>query len=391
MTCYSHSRLSTFEQCKFKYKLQYIDKVKVDIPTTVEAFMGDLVHRTLEKLYSDLKFQKTNSLKDLLKFYNDLWAKEWTDDILIVKKELKSENYQKMGSIYITDYYTHYEPFDQMTVLGLETQDRMMLSDGNQYHVRIDKLACKDNVYYVCDYKTNSRMKDQEEADSDKQLAMYSIWVKNRFKDAKKVVLLWHMLAFDKEATSERTDKQLDTLHKEIVSKIKEVESCKEFPTSNSALCNYCVFKSLCPSFKHETELEEKTPEEFKKDDGVKFVDAYSALSEQKRIIEKDLESLKGKLIEFAKQKEVDTVFGSNKKASVKAFESISLPSKAERSELNKIIQDNKLWSEFSDLDTFKLVKAIKEEELPKSILKSIDKFVERKEGYRVSVSKIKK
>ncbi len=69
MTTYSHSRLSTFENCKYKYKLQYIDKIKVDVPTTVEAFMGDLVHQTLEKLYTDLKFQKLNTLKGLLKFY----------------------------------------------------------------------------------------------------------------------------------------------------------------------------------------------------------------------------------------------------------------------------------------------------------------------------------
>ena len=27
MTTYSHSRLSTFENCKYKYKLQYIDKI----------------------------------------------------------------------------------------------------------------------------------------------------------------------------------------------------------------------------------------------------------------------------------------------------------------------------------------------------------------------------
>jgi ATP-dependent helicase/DNAse subunit B len=48
MAIYSHSRISTFEQCRYKYKLQYIDKVKVDVPTTVEAFMGGLVHKALE-------------------------------------------------------------------------------------------------------------------------------------------------------------------------------------------------------------------------------------------------------------------------------------------------------------------------------------------------------
>ncbi|MBI5002967.1 PD-(D/E)XK nuclease family protein [Candidatus Woesearchaeota archaeon] len=53
MTTYSHSKLGTFQQCKYKYKLQYIDKVKVDVPDTVETFMGKLVHEVLEPIPLD--------------------------------------------------------------------------------------------------------------------------------------------------------------------------------------------------------------------------------------------------------------------------------------------------------------------------------------------------
>ena len=31
---YSHSKLSTFEQCKLKYKYRYIDKIKPDVEQT---------------------------------------------------------------------------------------------------------------------------------------------------------------------------------------------------------------------------------------------------------------------------------------------------------------------------------------------------------------------
>ena len=58
MVTYSHSRVSTYENCPYQYKLHYIDKIKVDIPTTIECFMGDMVHRTLERLYKDKKFYK---------------------------------------------------------------------------------------------------------------------------------------------------------------------------------------------------------------------------------------------------------------------------------------------------------------------------------------------
>ncbi|MCK4884405.1 MAG: PD-(D/E)XK nuclease family protein, partial [Candidatus Diapherotrites archaeon] len=120
MATYSHSRLSTFEQCKFKYKLNYIDKVKVDVPTTIEAFMGDLVHQSLEKLFVDLGFGKMNSRQEILGFYGNLWDREWSDDILIVKKEYSAENYKKIGHDCIAKYYGHHHPFNRMTVLGLE-------------------------------------------------------------------------------------------------------------------------------------------------------------------------------------------------------------------------------------------------------------------------------
>lgn len=382
MTCYSHSRISTFEQCKYKYKLQYIDRVKVDVPTTVEAFMGDLVHRTLEKLYNDLKFEKKNSKEDCLKYFNELWSKEWTDEILIAKEGLTSENYRLMGEKYISMYYDHYHPFDQMTILGLETQDRMTLSDGNQYHVRIDKLACVGDTYYVCDYKTNSRMKDQEEADEDRQLAMYSIWVKDKYKDAKKVILLWHMLAFDKEAVSSRSDEQLEKLYSEVVERIKEIESCSEYPTNVTALCNYCVYKSMCPSFKHEAELEFKSAEEFSDDFGVQLVNEYSEADSLEKEAKQKKEELKLKLVEFSKQKEIDVVYGSNKKVSVKPYDKIVYPD--DKADFIKLIKDKGIYDEISMISYPRLNSLILKKQVDQEV---IDK-TSTETDYRISLSK---
>jgi putative RecB family exonuclease len=349
MTTYSHSRVSTYENCPYQYKLKYIDKIKVDIPTTIEAFMGDLVHQTLEKLYKDKKFKKRISKAMLLKFYKDLWEKEYSDDILVAKADqgLTAENYRKMGLKYIEDYYDKYKPFDQLTILGLETQDRMTLPDGNQWHVRIDKLACdQEGNYYVCDYKTNARMKDQEEADGDRQLALYSIWVKDKFKDAKSVKLVWHMLAFNKEAVSERTDEQLEKLQQEVCDKIKEIESATEFPRNETALCSYCVYKEMCPSFKHELEIEGKSVEEFKKDEGVKLVDEYSEVKNKLAELKKQEEEFREKLIGYAKQFDVDVIYGSNKKCSVKEFEKCLMPEDKEK--FLELLKNKGLYEDYS-------------------------------------------
>ncbi len=377
MATYSHSKVSTFENCPYHYKLKYIDKIKVDVPTTIEAFMGDIVHRTLEKLYKDKKFKKRVSKSTLLKFYKDTWDKEYSGDILIVKKDLKAENYKKMGIKFIEDYYDRMKPFDQLTILGLETQDKMTLSNGDQWHIRIDKLACdsKGN-YYVCDYKTNARMKNQEEADSDRQLALYSIWVKDKFKDAKSVKLVWHMLAFNKDAVSERTDKQLKKLQEEVINlinQIKKAEKENNFPRKVTALCDYCVYKSICPSFKHQLEVEEKPLKEFKEDEGVKFVDEFAEIKNKLKELQNKQDELKKNLIEFAKQKGVDAVYGSNMKCSVKEFDKVVLPEGEEKDKFIQLLKDKGLWEDYVTLNYMKLNSKITKKEIDEELRKMVD------------------
>ena len=380
MVSYSHSKLGTFQQCRYKYKLQYIDKVKVDVPDTVETFMGKLVHETLEKLYKDLKYQKLNSKEELLAFFESLWNEQWTDNVLIVKKEYTSENYKEMGKKFIVEYFDHYKPFDQWKTIGLETQDFLDLENNHQYHVRIDRLACdKEGNYYVCDYKTNNSLKPQEELDEDRQLAMYSLWVKQKFPDAQKVKLVWYFLAFDKEMVSERSDDQLVGLKKSTEELISEIENCQAFPTNVDTLCNWCKFKALCPSWKHEIELEQKTPEQFKDDDGLKMVDELTKLEEQEKENGSKIEELREKIIRFAQQKDLEIVWGTEKKASVKPFDKIEYPKTEEFTKLLKI----------KGLDVFtlnysKLLSKITKREVDTEILEK----VKTEQGWMVRLSK---
>jgi len=106
MTIYSHSRLSCYEQCPHKYKLQYIDKVKTEVKESIEIFLGRKVHETLKRLYRDLMYQKRNTLEELLSFLYDEWSKNWNDSIVIVKRECAPEDYLKMAEKCISDYYT---------------------------------------------------------------------------------------------------------------------------------------------------------------------------------------------------------------------------------------------------------------------------------------------
>lgn len=384
MVSYSHSRLGTFQQCRYRYKLKYIDKVKAEIPATVETFMGSLVHTALEKLYKDLQFQKLNTKEDLLDFFDQQWDATWDDNILIAKAEYTSHNYRDMGKKFIADFYDHYKPFNHLRTLGLETEDRLDLGNGHQYHIRIDRLATDGNgTYYVCDYKTNSKLKAQGELDEDRQLAMYSLWVKQQFGDCQVVKLVWYFLAFDKEMVSERSEEQLSKLKQEVVDLIGEIECCTEYPTNVTALCDYCEYRGMCPAFKHKAELEAKTPEEYSEDDGLLLVDEYAKWDSLEKEAKKRKEELQEELISFAGQHEVEAIYGSEKRVAIRPYTKWSYPSDES---FVSLLKEHKIYDDLSMLCFSKIASLAEKGKLPTAVQEKMQK----EEAQRLTLAKIK-
>ena len=395
MTTFSNSRLGTYEQCPLKYKYQYIDKIKVEEAKTVEAFMGSCVHEALEKLYRDLKLQKHNTLEELLTYYNDFWAKNWSGDIKIVRKEYTAENYRKTGEKCIVDYYNKYAPFTER-VLGIETVEYVNLDPEGQFkwNVRMDRLDyAGDGKYEIHDYKTAGFLPKQEQADEDRQLALYSLWVKETFRDAKNIELVWHYLAFDRELRSERTPDQLERLREETLQAVKKIVSAEEFPAKETNLCNWCEYQSMCPKWAHLYKVEALPPKEFREEDGVRLVDELSVLSEQKKELEERIDAIKQDLIDYAKQIGVEVVFGSGKKATISISKNIEYPAKHsdERAKLISLLKQEGLWGDVEDLDVFALKKIVHNREWSENVLNKLTPYQEEKTTATVRLGKLNK
>ena len=144
MARYSHSKLSTFEQCKLKYKFKYIDKIKTEVEKTIESHLGEIVHDTLEWLYEKVLEKQIPTIDSTIDFFSEKWQEEYLPDILIVNKELTEKDYFTKGIRFILDYYTKHHPFDDNT---LELEKRIiikLLSENNEEHEIlgfIDRLA----------------------------------------------------------------------------------------------------------------------------------------------------------------------------------------------------------------------------------------------------------
>jgi putative RecB family exonuclease len=250
MVIYSHSRLSTFEQCPLKFKFKYIDKLKPDIEQSIEGFLGNKVHETLEWIYSKVKELRASiKLDEVLENFIQKWNNEFNSEIKIVKEEYDAKHYFNQGIRFLIDYFLKYTPFQDNTI-ATEKKIFINLDPEGKYKLQgyIDRIVHnKDtNIFEIHDYKTGGFLKSQEELDKDKQLALYSIGIRDNFENVNDVHLIWHFLAFNKKMTSKRTIEQLENLKKEIIELIKKIESTTEFPAKSCILCKWCDFRSYC-------------------------------------------------------------------------------------------------------------------------------------------------
>lgn len=394
---YSHSRLSTYEQCPLKFRFKYIDRLDAEKEDTIEAFLGSRVHDTLEWLYTKVQMTKIPSLKQTISQYKKIWKENYNKNIIINKKDISAKNYFNLGSKFIKKYYERHKPFDENTI-GMEMRVLIDLNGDGKYKIQgyIDRLAYneKEKAYEIHDYKTNSTLKTKEELDQDRQLALYSIGIKNMFPDAKKVNLVWHFLAFQKQFYSDRSEKQLEKLKQDTIRLIDRIEATKTFKPNKSSLCKWCEYQPVCPLWKHLFMLEKETANEYLKDTGVNLVNKYAELYHKRKAIieeiDKEIEKLKEAIIKYSKDKGIGVIFGSNNQLSISTAEKTRFPGKntEEREKLENMLKKLNKWQEVATLDTYALDKKIEEGEWPKDIVKKIKEFSEKYTTESIRLSK---
>jgi len=404
---YSNSRIQSFEQCPRKYKFRYIDNIRTD-REGIEAFVGKRVHETLEKLYTDLKFSKLDTLDELLSYYESIWEKNWHGKIAIVREGISPGHYFKTGYDCIRQYYQRYQPFNQGKTLGLEERIEMKIkNDTKQYSIQgyIDRLTWipETETYEIHDYKTGATVPTQEEVDQDRQLALYQLGILQRWPDAKNIVLIWHYLVADRELRSTRTIKDLQTLEKEVIDVIHQIEAESArgaWDVKISALCGWCEYKSICPAFKHEATIETLPPNLYLQDSGVKLVQTYSSLEEEKsdyqakiKKIEEEQRKVEEAAIAYATKEGVTVLDGPGYKLQIKSEDEFKVPRKSEDPFAWELLRTTlKNASKLEDVSTVNgamLKYALKKGAWPEGVVKTIRELV--KQEIRKTFALIKK
>ena len=115
------------------------------------------------------------------------------------------------------------------------------------------------------------------------------------------------------------------------------------------------------------------------------LIDEYEKLENQKKELEQKEDELKKRIIELAKQKNTDILFGAHKKCSIKEYEKITYPE--DKTLILELIKKKGLYDRFSSINYFKLTPAI----LKGVIDKEIIELTKRGKAFRLSFKDIEK
>ncbi len=257
---YSHSRLSLFDDCRLRYRLKYVDRVRRDLEG-VEAFLGVRVHESLEYLYRDVLMGRLPGADDVVAGFHRRWDEEWHGEIVVTDERYGAADYRAVGEDCLRRYHARHTPFRADQTLGVEVKIAVDLPGGARLEGYADRVARDpDGHLVVHDYKTSSTLPTQAEADQDRQLALYQAGVERLWPGAPGVRLVWHYLRFDERIVSSRGPEQMAALLRETAARVARVEAETRWAPRVSDRCRWCPYWDLCPEMRHRWALTHAEP-----------------------------------------------------------------------------------------------------------------------------------
>ncbi|MFZ5365603.1 MAG: ATP-dependent helicase [Patescibacteria group bacterium] len=249
---FSHSQLSAYETCPYKYKLANVLK----IPTfgKFQFTFGDNIHRTLNQFLTEyysirpsmqkdlfgndmLPDSKKPGFDDLLAMYEKNWKSDWFED----KKQEK--DYFEKGKVALNNFFQDFEK-QKPDVWVLERP--FTIKVGN-YTVsgRIDRVdKSGPDTVEIIDYKTG-QAKDKLDTSDRKQLLLYQIAVEEGL--GKKVSnLVYYYLEYDKKISFVGKEKDKEKLKEKILDQIAKIQALEFDATPNPHICQFCDYKEIC-------------------------------------------------------------------------------------------------------------------------------------------------
>ena len=226
---YSYSKIGTFKNCPYRFKLQYIDKIKTKFNVTPALEKGKFLHFGIEHYLKGSLKEKINE------FEFKLHSEEERKKIFkLLKKILKSKNIQ------------FYKSFDNLLIeygfgIIFKDNDIEITEYKNNVDIRgyIDLMFYDDftETVYIIDHKSGKYRKDQDKL----QVSIYYLVGYKLFPEAKKFILNFDFIEEDKSISIELKRDDFQKILNFVKKSIDEIENAKEFP-KKTTYCQWCPY-----------------------------------------------------------------------------------------------------------------------------------------------------
>lgn len=227
---FSYSRVSIYQQCPYRFKLQYLDELKTleNFDADNALYIGSMLHKAIE---TDVE-TATQEYYDLFPIITDVHINEAMKIEVLAPKvkkllpkgkhEVTLEDEEFKGFI---DYLTNNEIYDFKYSNNVERY-----LESGQLHVYkyfAEKLLGVEvkHLYYVFVPKVAIRQKKTETIEQ----------FRNRLRE---ILSEQHPQIVRVDYNQTKVDEYLET--------VEEIKNATEFPKNPSKLCQWCNYKNLC-------------------------------------------------------------------------------------------------------------------------------------------------
>jgi RecB family exonuclease len=235
----SPTKLDAWQECPFRYRLSYVDRVAVD-GSWAHLSMGNAIHAALRDWF-DLEEPERDPSEA-----GRLVGRHWS--ALGFMDADQSQQWQQISAGMVEAYCR------QHPAPTPHSRERTISALGTSVRVRgrVDRIDERDGELVIVDYKTGRHVPTDEDARVSRALAIYAAVAQRALRRPVWTVELHHVPS-GVIARHRHTPESLSRQMARVESIGRDIAAAEEkgddvsFPASPGPLCAWCDFREHCP------------------------------------------------------------------------------------------------------------------------------------------------